>query len=449
MPKNPKILSVFALSVLAGCQVSDPLGDMQAALSDALGEVTPEVTTLQTALASDFAQGATGVDFYSAVRSALLNDPDVLSAKQRVSERVAVEAATASAKDFTLDGSIYGGVKDVTDREAGLALVLDTSRLLYDGGELENQIRAARFAVEAAEYELERTKNERALGALEAWINLDRYSKLNDLVAERLEILDPIIGNLERVAASGVGDLSQVASAKRTVTSIRTKQAQVEESLELARVDFEEIYGSLLDAQKFDLPAKDLSKKLAPKNSKDIQSAPAVLAEFKLYSAAEARLASVKSRDNFSISFRSQISRPIGDSTYGSDESIGLVLTKTFFDGGKLEKDIEEAEAKVAAQLSKLRSTARRNKNLADTAFRSMKAMERALAIAEEEVSIAQLEIEFQRKQLVIGASTFETVLTAEAKAYEAEASVINIQYDLLRSVVAYAASLGHLTRLF
>ena len=151
MPKHPKILSVFALSVLAGCQVSDPLGDMQAALSDALGEVKPEVTTLQTALASDFAQGAPGDDFYSAVRSALINDPDVLSAKQRVSERVAVEAATASRKDFKLDGSIYGGVKDVTDREAGLALVLDTSRLLYDGGELENQIRAARVAVEAAE----------------------------------------------------------------------------------------------------------------------------------------------------------------------------------------------------------------------------------------------------------------------------------------------------------
>ena len=125
------------------------------------------------------------------------------------------------------------------------------------------------------------------------------------------------------------------------------------------------------------------------------------------------------------------------------------MLNKNFFDGGKLDKEIEEAEAKVSAQLSKLRFTARRNNSLAETTFRSIKAMERALAIAEEEVEIAKLEIKFQRKQLVIGASTFETVLTAEAKAYEAEAGVINIGYDLLRSRVAHAASLGDLAKLF
>jgi len=429
--------------------MSDPVDDLQSALAGTLGEMKPEVATLETSLARDYAHGEAAVDFYSAVRVALVNDPDVLSAKQRLNERVAVEAVTASGKDFTADGNIYGGVKDVTDRQAGLAFVLDANRLLYDGGELENQIRAARFAVEASEYELERTKNERALEALEAWINLNRYTKLFDLIAQRLQILDPIIDNLERVAASGVGDLSQVVSAKRTVTAIRTKQAQVEESLELARVDFEEIYGSMLQAQKFVLPEKELSRKLIGKKTKEITNSPAVLAEFKLYSAAEARLASVKSRGNFNLSLRAQVSRPIGASTYGSDESIGLVLNKNFFDGGKLDKEIEEAEAKVSAQLSKLRFTARRNNSLAETTFRSIKAMERALAIAEEEVEIAKLEIKFQRKQLVIGASTFETVLTAEAKAYEAEAGVINIGYDLLRSRVAHAASLGDLAKLF
>ena len=63
---------------------------------------------------------------------------------------------------------------------------------------------------------------------------------------------------------------------------------------------------------------------------------PCYSIEYYAYKAAEANLKSVQAKDNYSISFRSTFSRPIGGS-YSSDESIGIVVNRTLYDGNKLD----------------------------------------------------------------------------------------------------------------
>ena len=74
------------------------------------------------------------------VRDSVGNDPEVLALEsQYKASKISVDIAT-SQKDFTVSGSLYGGVEDVTDGTSGVALVVDARRLIYDGGQLDSQI---------------------------------------------------------------------------------------------------------------------------------------------------------------------------------------------------------------------------------------------------------------------------------------------------------------------
>ena len=94
-------------------------------------------------------------------------------------------------------------------------------------------------------------------------------------------MLDPLIDQLERVADAGVGDVSQVAAAERTVSLIRVIEADIVERLELAKVNFINIFGALPDNPQFDFM---FVSQAVPKSIDNIISkAPALLAAYSSY----------------------------------------------------------------------------------------------------------------------------------------------------------------------
>ena len=79
----------------------------------------------------------------------------------------------------------------------------------------------------------------RALQLGAAWIELEKYQKLSVLIESRLGILDPLISQLEKVAQAGIGDVSKVAAAQRTVAGIRVEQTRIAEGLAQAKLELE------------------------------------------------------------------------------------------------------------------------------------------------------------------------------------------------------------------
>ena len=153
--------------------------------------------------------------------------------------------AFKTQKDFQVFGTVYGGVEDVTDETVGLALVLNAQKLVFDGGQFDNQLSAQEYAAQAALYKSRAVADERALAAAQAWAELERFRELDFLISSRLEVLDPLISQLERVAEAGVGDVSQVAAAQRTVDLIRVTQTDISERLEQSKVKFVSLFGNL------------------------------------------------------------------------------------------------------------------------------------------------------------------------------------------------------------
>ena len=140
-------------------------------------------------------------------------------------------------------------------------------------------------------------------------------------------------------------------------------QTSVSESLDQARINFINAFGGLPGDIQFDAALID---SLLPREvtSQMETNAPAIQSEYYAYKAAEANLKSVQAKDNYSISFRSTFSRPIGGSDYSSDESIGIVVNRTLYDGNKLDSELARrslgTERKMMTLLSRRHSCDRK-----------------------------------------------------------------------------------------
>ena len=161
--------------------------------------------------------------FENAIRAAVKADPIIIAATEELNSGRASVDIIEGRKDFQLSWAIYGGIVDVSDETAGLAVVLRANRVLFDAGKIENQIVAERYKVASLEHSLKAQINMRALYFARLWVDLERYTELNSRIESRIDVLDPLISQLEKVAESGLGDVTQVAAAQRTVSKIRVR----------------------------------------------------------------------------------------------------------------------------------------------------------------------------------------------------------------------------------
>ena len=412
-----------------------------------------DVANRNTKLLSEMLTGSLaakndGVDFQSVMRSALTNDPAIISRKRSLEAKKAAIDASEAQKDFQIASILYGGLEDITDVAPGLALSLNASRVIFDGGMLDAQIAFKTFTSKAAELELSTTVNERAYSLGVIWLELEKYKTLQKKIDQRLSILDPLIGQLEQVAKAGVGDVSKVTAAQRTVSDIRVKQTNISEGLAKAELEFESAFGFIDKSISYDadfvsnLIPGDVDAALAEKS-------PLLLSKYQNYKAALATVAAIRAKDDFNIGFEARALKPLGDSENESDESIGFVARKTLFNGGLLESELDEAEAMAQAAISDIEVTYRQGVRIVQSAVQSIESMEKAIILAKENAKVTSDEILYLRQQLVIGGSTLDSVLSAEARLYDAQSKEIMFMTDKRIAELTIANTAGLLGNAF
>lgn len=416
--------------------------NLAAGKNDISNEMGAHADSLKIILDGSLANQNDGTNFTSAVLSALEKDPIVLSQRRAVKAKLAAIGTSEAQKEYRVTTTIYGGIEDITDNTKGVALGLNASRPIFDGGMLDAQIAVKGFEAEVAKSNLQATLNERAYKLGEIWIEVEKYDTLQMQIDERLSVLDPLIDQLEQVAKAGIGDVSKVTAAQRTVSAIRVTQSSISEGLAKARLEFLNAYGAVNDELVYDsafisdlLPA-ELHDELS-------QKAPILLAKYASYQAALASLEAIKAKGDFNVGFEASALRPLAGSGYDSDESVGLVARKTLFNGGMLESEIEEASALVEAAVADVESTYRKGVRVIQSAQQSIESMEKAIALARTNAQVTADEIVYLRQQLIIGGSTLDTVLSAEARLYEAESKEINFIAEKRKAQLLIASSLG------
>ena len=386
-----------------------------------------------------------GTDFISSIKYALDTDPEIVSRQREIEAKLAATAIAEAQKDFEVEATVYGGIEDVTDNTKGLAVALNASRLVFDGGKLDAQIASSVFELEASEMYLAATVDQRTNKLLQIWLDLEKYKSLQAQIDKRLSVLDPLIDQLEKVAEAGIGDVSKVTAAQRTVSAIRVEKTNVEQGLAQAQLEFTNALGVLNNGIEFDY---DLITNLVPSEIDDslVQSSPLLKSHYATYRSGLARVQALRAKGGFDIGFQAKAMRPFAGSGYDSDESIGLVGKKTLFNGSMLDSEIKEAEALSDLSLAQIKATYRVGASAVDAALQNVVSMEKAILIARENAKLTADEIIYLRQQLIIGGSTLDSVLSAEARLYEAESKEIKLLTEKYKSQILIASSLGLLS---
>ena len=416
--------------------------------SSMVSESQQSAKSLNEILTGSLAAENQGTDFMSVVSSALDKDPVVISKRRTVKAKLAAINSTEAKKEYQVSSTVYGGIEDITDNTRGIALGLDAKRLIFDGGHLDAIIAVKNFEAEAAQLNLKATVNERAYYLGGIWLDVEKYKKLQTQIDDRLAVLNPLIEQLEKVAEAGIGDVSKVAAAQRTVSGIRVTQTSISEGLAKAQLEFLNAFGSVDENISYD--SRFISALLPDTVHVGLaQTSPPLNEVYANYKAALANLAAVSAKDDFNIGFEARALKPFAGSGYDSDESIGLVARKTLYSGGMLESEIGEAEAIAEAALSEVEAAYRQGVSIIKSAKQSIESMNKAIELARANAQIASDEIVYLRQQLIIGGSTLDSVLSAEARLYEAESQEIAFIAEKRKSELLIASTLGLLGHAF
>ena len=444
--------SCFGMSVffLAACeQYQFPelsaLTSLKSSLGDAKENSKASRQSLELAALIDGSLTKVNVDlgFAETMFEAIDQDPNVRAAKNELSVAKANLRLTEASGDTKVEATALGGVEDITDETVGVAAILTANRMLYDGGILEAKIEADRFYIKAMEQAYQVVRGKRALSLAHAWIELEHYKQLKDLINSRMEVLDPLLVQLESVASAGVGDVSQVASAKRIVSSIVVAQTDVDGRYEQAKIAYINGFGRLPVEAKYDA---DWMSSSAPHSStrKLVEKSSAVLSQYWSYRAAEASVVAVQAQGDFRLGFQLKVQKPLGGSNLNSDESIGLVLSKDLYQVDQIKSQVDRAEATARAKADQVLSAFKESEFSILAARELIKTMDTAIQIARSNAKSSREEIAYLKKQLIIGGSTLETVLSAEARLYDAESKEIYFAAERLKNIALVTAFSGH-----
>ena len=183
-----------------------------------------------------------------------------------------------------------------------MAVSVNASRIIFDGGMMDAQIASKSFSAEAAKQELRATIDERAYRLGLIWIELEKYESPYRQIESRLGILDPLIEQLERVADAGVGDVTKVTAAQRTVAAIRIEQSNISNGLAQAKLEFRNAFGVVNSNVSYDsdfilglLPSK-IDETLA-------EESPLLLAQYATYQAGLSDIVALQAKNEFNVGF--------------------------------------------------------------------------------------------------------------------------------------------------
>jgi outer membrane protein TolC len=174
---------------------------------------------------------------------------------------------------------------------------------------------------------------------------------------------------------------------------------------------------------------------------------PELIAQYATYRAFEADLSAINAKDKFDVSFEARLSRPFAESGFDSKESIGLVLTKKFDTDGRLENEKRQAESLASGAHSRLNADYQKIQLELNSALQKIESLTGAITMSEENINAISDEIQYLRQQLVIGASTLDTVLSAEARLYDAKSKHINFEADRAIAQLNILSGLGLLSK--
>jgi outer membrane protein TolC len=432
-----------ALMFLASCSAPSEMAGMRIAMADRLAAGTAE------AVGADNVQIGLSQGLAPALRSAVTANEGYLGALALEAEALGQVGVVASARRPQLTGNAnIGGIRETGSNAVttkGVAGGVNVSQLVYDGGASASAMNRATALALSAEAARVAQGNEIALSAARAWIDLWQYSERLRLMQARTSEMDTLVEQIERMASNGMLDRASLENAQRQIVDIKLEESRLIAGQAEAQVLFQRFFNAKPSI--VPRPSELVSAVQARSLAQDWQTAPGLQRQAAELLAAQAAVGEAQSAFRPRALLQAGARSPM-ESGESTDLTVGLSLEYSFSDGGRRKKQLEAAEARVAATDAQLSDAQRGLEAELQAGLTRLASIERAMPLLADKLLLSQSEAETSRSQMLTGQSNLRQLVEAEIEIYRAQDQQIAMQAERQILLLTIASRTGALSRL-
>lgn len=392
--------------------------------------------------ASDFEKAILqAVEANEAYRAALFLEQEMM-AGIGVAESVRRWQVAATS---TLGGVREKGGTQPSKTTTGIAGGVQASQLVYDGGESVANIDIATAQAVGARIERIITGNELALEAVRAWIDVWQYNEKLDLLDARVEEMNTVVSQIERMASTGMMDRSELDSVLRKTVAISLEKTRLESNLYQAQVRFKRFFNQ--KSARLVMPTGLVTISDARKQAGAWQDAPDLQRSAVELIVAQNAVSAAKAAFKPKAKFQAGVTSPMQDGE-STDLSLGLAFEYKLGDGGRRNSQLVAAEARMDAAKTSLLDVQRSLKTEMDAAVQQLTALELSMPLLAQQVALSASGAKTAKAQLTTGQASLNQVIEAKIEHYRAEDRQITVRAEKVVLQLVIASRTGSLGRL-
>lgn len=325
---------------------------------------------------------------------------------------------------------------------------LGTDIPIWDGGQMENSLAAARLGLNAALADLERARENISVQITSAYLELLYQKEMVDVCKRQLHLSQEQQNRIERLWAEGKKAEAEVAEAKATVANDELTLTQQENSLSLARLDLTQLL-ELESPEGFDItqptaqPVQTLPEPDATFADASEQR-PQIRAEKYRLESAERQVRIAKSGYYPSISFNAGLgTNYYTTSGFKADnfskqlknnfsQYLGVSLSVPIFNRFSVRNQVRQAQIQVESQQLALENTRKELYKEIQQAYYNAKAAQRQYASSQTAKEASEAALKLAQKKFENGKSTSTEYEEARTRFLKAQADLLQAKYTCL-----------------
>lgn len=399
-------------------------------------------------------EGAKGWTLEKCIEYALENNISVQSARIAIEAEEAnlLETKSSRLPSLSASSTLSGNNSRAFDNTGGefskgVQVGVNTEVPLYQGGIINNNIKAGEIELEKARLDVAEAQNDIVLSVTQAWLNI-LYARENYLYYQ--DVVETSKVNLERyqalfdagtISKKDLAEIeSQYASDRYAIVTAKNELSirltDLKNMLDLSYdVDFNPIFPENVDVPMDEVPSLDtivaevLTQRPEIKNSLLSQE----VARLDLANAKAGYLPTL----NFSASASSSYS-DIYDGSFGTQMSdrftqfVGLSLNIPIFSRNKNKANVARSKVMIYQADLDARQTQNDLLQTVEQVFVEVKAQQERYVAALEKVKAAQISYEYQQEQFQLGMSDAIDLRQSKNDLLNANAELIQARYSVL-----------------
>jgi adhesin transport system outer membrane protein len=431
------------LVFLASCDAPIEMSDMRTTVEERLTTYASEAPEVGGE-PIDLTQGLA-----PALRSAVSTNAGYLGALALEAEAMGQVGVVASARRPQITGNAnIGGISETgtnTDTTTGVAGSVNLSQLVYDGGASASAMNRSTALALSAQAGRVAQGNEIALSAAQAWIDVWQYSERLRLMRARTLEMDTLMEQLERMASNGMMDKASLENAQRQIVDIKLEESRLIAGQAEAQVLFQRFFNA--KPTQVPQPSELVSAAQARSLAQDWQTAPGLQRQAAELVAAQAAVGEAQSAFKPNVRLQASVGSPL-DSAESNSLTVGLSLEYSFNDGGRRRRQLEVAEARVAATDSQLTDAQRGLEAELKAANTQLSSIDRSSPLLAEKLRLGRSEAETSRSQMLTGQSNLRQLVEAEIEIYRAQDQQMAMHAERQTLLLTIASRTGALSTL-